>query len=242
MIDPAEADKLLIETASPEALPMLIPALIVIGVALRGYHFFAALNLGIVSALIIGPLTGILPLERIFYVTSDGSLAGSVMSGIMAMLPISILILLIITANEVTEAGGFYERLLAWLARVVVGSVRRAESATIILISLVCLCLPGNTSAMVTVGPLANKIRKRHEIHPYRSANLLDTIACSFPYMLPYAAVIIAAKAIQSELVAKYDFVVVTSWWETAPFVFYGIVLFPLMIISVITGFGRKKG
>jgi len=242
VIDPAEADKLLIETASPEALPMLIPALIVIGVALRGYHFFAALNLGIVSALIIGPLTGILPLERIFYVTSDGSLAGSVMSGIMAMLPISILILLIITANEVTEAGGFYERLLAWLDRVVVGSVRRAESATIILISLVCLCLPGNTSAMVTVGPLANKIRKRHEIHPYRSANLLDTIACSFPYMLPYAAVIIAAKAIQSELVAKYDFVVVTSWWETAPFVFYGIVLFPLMIISVITGFGRKKG
>ncbi len=60
--------------------------------------------------------------------------------------------------------------------------------------------------------------------------------------MLPYAAIIIVAKAIQSELATKYDFVVVVSWWETAPFVFYGIVLFPLMIISVITGFGRKKG
>ncbi|MFC1614839.1 Na+/H+ antiporter NhaC family protein [Gemmatimonadota bacterium] len=242
VIDPAEAGKLLAETATPEALPMLIPALIVIVVALCGYHFLVALNLGILSALVIGPLTGILPLEKVVYFTPEGSIGGSVVSGITAMLPISILVLLIITANGLMEAGGFYDRLLSWLDRVVAGSVRRAESAIIILISFACLCLPGNTSAMVTVGPLANKIRKQHEIHPYRSANLLDTIACSFPYMLPYAAVIIIARTIQNELVAKYNFVVVVSWWETAPFVFYGIVLFPLMIISVITGFGRKKG
>jgi len=242
VIDPAEAGKLLAEHANPEALPMLIPAVITIVVALCGYHFLAALNLGILSALVIGPLTGILPLEKVFYLTSGGSVAGCAVSGIRAMLPISILILLIITANGLMEAGGFFDRLLSWLDRVAAGSPRRAETAIVLFISLACLCLPGNTSAMITVGPLANKIRKRHGIHPYRSANLLDTIACSFPYMLPYAAVIIVARAIQSELATKYDFTVVSSWGETAPFVFYGIVLFPLMIISVITGFGRKKG
>ena len=95
---------------------------------------------------------------------------------------------------------------------------------------------------MVTVGPLAAKLRKIHNIHPYRVANLLDTISCSFPFLLPYAAVIVAAGAIQRELAERYAFTVVLPWVEEAPYVFYGIVMFPLMIIAVITGFGRKKG
>ena len=95
---------------------------------------------------------------------------------------------------------------------------------------------------MITTGPLANELRKRHNIHSYRSANLLDTISCSFPYMLPYAATIVAANAIQRELVDRYSFTVVVPWIQEAPYIFYGMVLFPLMIVAVVTGFGRKRG
>jgi Na+/H+ antiporter NhaC len=95
---------------------------------------------------------------------------------------------------------------------------------------------------MITIGPLVNQLRRRHQIHAHRSANLLDTISCSFPYLLPYSAVIPAATAIQKQVHESYDFVPVLSWSQEVPFMFYGLVLFPLMVISVITGYGRKRG
>ena len=241
-IHPAEAEKLIAEYADPKALPLLIPGIIVFIAAIRGHSFFTAINLGIASAVLIGPLAGIFPLEQVFHLTADGSVAGSAVSGVLAMLPISILVLLLITIYGILQEGGFFELFLGWIDRYASRSMRGAESVIVALISLANLCLPGNTTAMITVGPLANEIRKKHGIHPYRSANLLDTISCSFPFMLPYAAIIIAAGAIQAELASTYPFVTVLPWEGTAPFVFYGIALFPLMILSVITGFGRPKG
>jgi Na+/H+ antiporter NhaC len=110
------------------------------------------------------------------------------------------------------------------------------------LITFANVCVSVNTVAMVTVGPLARILGKRHDIHPYRSANLIDTISCSFPYMLPYAATIVAADAIQRELALRYDFVQVVPWGQEVVYIFYGMVLFPLMILAVITGFGRVRG
>ena len=162
--------------------------------------------------------------------------------GSLSMMPISILTLLLVTANGIMEAGGFLERIMNWLNRTAARSVRAAEGAIVMLISLANIFVPVNTIAMVTVGPLANRLRKSYNIHPYRSANLLDTISCSFPFILPYAAVIVAANTIQLELAKRYDFMVVLSWADEAPFAFYSIILFPLMILAVITGFGHKKG
>ena len=242
-IAPQEAARLLAETADPRALPMLIPGLVVFIAAVSGLHFLAALNIGIAAALVTGALTGIFPIEQVFHLSSEGSsLAGSALAGALAMLPISILALLLVTANGLMEAGGFLERIMDWLNRIAARSVRAAEAAIVALISLANIFVPINTIAMVTVGALANRLRKSYGIHPYRSANLLDTISCSFPFILPYAAVIVAATTIQLELTKRYDFVVVLPWVQAAPYVFYSIVLFPLMIVAVITGFGRKKG
>lgn len=242
VIDPAEAERLMAETADPTGLPMLIPAAIVFLVAVSGRHFLAALTAGIAAALVVGPLFGVFPLERVFQITSDGSVAGSAVGGAVALLPISILTLLLVTSIGIMADSGFLGQLMAWLDRKVARGVRGAEAAIVALISFANVCVSVNTVAMITVGPLANELRKRHGIHPHRSANLIDTISCSFPYMLPYAATIVAATAIQRELVERYAFAMVVPWAQEAPFIFYGIVLFPLMIISVATGFGRKSG
>ena len=242
-IAPQEAARLLVETADPRALPMLIPGLVVFIAAVSGLHFIAALNIGIAAALVTGALTGIFPIEQVFHLGSGGSsLASSALAGTLAMLPISILALLLVTANGLMEAGGFLERIMDWLNRIAARSVRAAETAIVALITLANIFVPINTIAMVTVGTLANRLRKSYGIHPYRSANLLDTISCSFPFILPYAAVIVAATAIQLELTKRYAFVPVLPCVQEAPYVFYSIVLFPLMIVAVITGFGRKKG
>ena len=70
----------------------------------------------------------------------------------------------------------------------------------------------------------------------------MDTVSCSFPYILPYAAPIVAAAAVQHSLAASYSFVEVLPWTQQAPYIFYGLLLFPLMIVAVITGYGRKAG
>ncbi|MFQ5636573.1 MAG: Na+/H+ antiporter NhaC family protein [bacterium] len=238
----SQAEKLLAETADPTGLPMLIPAVIVFLVAVSGRHFLAALTAGVFTALLIGPLAGVFPLERVFHVTADSSVTGSAVNGAMALVPTAILTLLLVTAIGVMQAGGFLVKFIDWLQKTVARSVRGTEFAILGLITFTNICVSVNTVAMITAGPLANILRKRYQIHPYRSANLLDTVSCSFPYLLPYSATIVAAGAIQQQVAERYDFVSVLTGAQYVPYCFYGLLLFPLMIVAVITGFGRKRG
>ncbi len=241
-IPAAEAEKLLAETADPSGLPMLIPAVIVFFVAVSGRHFLAALTAGIAAAIVVGPIAGVFPIERVFHFTGEGSIAGTAVSGVMSLLPTAVLTLLLVTIIGIMEAGGFLEILLNWLKSAIAKTIRGTELAIVALISFMNICVSVNTVAMIAAGPLANSLRKLHNIHPHRSANLLDTISCSFPYVMPYSATIVAAAAIQREISGRYVFVEVLDWTQEAAFFFYGLVLFPLMIIAAITGFGRKSG
>ena len=235
----AEAQKLLSETADPRGLPMLIPALIVFLVAIGGRHFLGALTAGILSALIIGPVTGAFSLGSVFYV-ADGAVAGSAVDGAMGMVPVSILALLLVTSIGIMLSGGFLQVVVDWLQKHWAKSETGTELSIIGLISFANICVSVNTVAMIAVGPLANIMRKRIKIHPHRSANLLDTVSCSFPFLLPYAAVVAAAVAIQKQVATQYPFVEVLTVSDFGPFAFYCIILFPVMILAVLTGFGRK--
>jgi Na+/H+ antiporter NhaC len=241
-IEAARAEQLMAEVADPAGLPMLIPAALVFVVAVSGGHFLAALTVGVLVSLVVGPLFGIFSVGEVFRVTAEGTVVGSAVDGAVALLPISILTLLLVTSIGLMAAGGFLERLMEWLDRTVARTRRGAEAAIVGLITFANVCVSVNTVAMVTAGPLARILGRRHDIHPYRSANLIDTISCSFPYMLPYAATIVAANSIQRELALRYDFVPVVPWAQEVVYIFYGMVLFPLMIVAVITGFGRVKG
>ena len=237
-----QAERMIAETADPQGLPMLIPAAIVLFVAVIGRNFLAALTAGLAAALVIGPLCDVFPLDQVFEVTAAGSVAGSAVEGALSMVPICILTLLLVTAMGIMADSGFLAQLMAWLDRHVARGPRGAEGTIVALTSFANLCVSVNTVAMIAVGPLANRLRKRHGIHPYRSANLMDTVSCSFPYVLPYAAPLVAAAAIQNELAQRYAFVEVLPWTQVAPYIFYGVLLFPVMILAVVTGYGRKAG
>ncbi|MBC8870573.1 MAG: Na+/H+ antiporter NhaC family protein [Planctomycetes bacterium] len=241
-VDIQKAERLIADTADPAGLPMLIPAAIVFFVAVIGRNFLAALTAGIIAALVIGPLCGVFPLRDVLHVTHEGLVEGSAVDGAMSLIPICILTLLLVTSMGIMADSGFLAQLMAWLDRTVARGVRSAEGTIVAMISFANLCVSVNTVAMITVGPLANRLRKRHQIHPHRSANLMDTISCSFPYILPYSAPIVAAAGIQRTLAKDYEFVQVLSWAQEAPFIFYGLILFPLMIVVVATGYGRKAG
>lgn len=240
-LSPTEAEQILSDTADPRGLPMLIPAVVVFVVAIAGLHFLAALSAGIVAALVIGPLMGVFSLREVFYI-ADGSVGGNAVDGATALLPTAVLTLLLVTSIGIMRAGGFLAQITRWLERSVARSVRGTEAAIVALIAFANVCVSVNTVAMITVGPLANALRRRHAIHPYRSANLLDTVSCSFPYVLPYAATVVAATAVQRQVAERLPLAPVVPWEQLTVYFFYGLVLFPLMLISVVSGFGRRRG
>ncbi len=241
-VDVAQAESLMGRIANPKGLPMLIPAAIVFFVAVLGRNFLAALTAGLVAAVLIGPLSGAFALADVFRVTADRSVEGSAVDGALGLVPTCILTLLLVTAMGIMADSGFLNQLMAWLDRRVARTVRGAEGTIVGLTAFANLCVSVNTVAMIAVGPLANQLRLRHGIHPYRSANLMDTVSCSFPYALPYAAPLVAAAAVQNTVAARYAFVEVLPWMQVAPYFFYGMLLFPLMIAAVATGYGRKAG
>ena len=240
--DAAKALEVVEKTADPKGLPMLIPAAVVFVVAVSGLHFLAAITAGIVVAVLLGPAVGVFTFADVFHVTADGGVAGSLVEGAMGLVPIAILTLLLVSAIGLMEYSGFLTAMMEFLDRTLARTAKGAEAAIIALISLANLSVSVNTVAMITVGPLANRLRARHNIHPYRSANLLDTVSCSFPYLLPYSATIPAAASVQQEVHKLYDFVPVLTWSQQVPYMFYGLVLFPIMILAVATGFGHRKG
>jgi Na+/H+ antiporter NhaC len=241
-IQSAEAIQLLETTANPQGLPMLIPAAIVFVVAIWSHNILVALTAGMAAAMLLGPITGVFTFGDLLHVTGDRSVGGSLVDGAMGLIPTAILTLLLVTSIGIMEEGGVMRQFMGWLERTIARTARGTEAAIVALISAANLCVSVNTVAMIAVGPLANKLRKRHGVRSERSANLLDTTSCSFPYILPYAAPIVAAEAIQRDVAERFSFAPIVPWAQEAPYIFYGIVLFPLMLLAVATGYGRKGG
>lgn len=240
-LSPEQAAEVVARVAQPAALVMLFPAAAVFALALSGRPFLLSLSAGILLAIATGWITGVLPFSSVLRFGEDGAVAGALASGAGGMIEISMLALLLVTNIGIFEAGGANQRVMDWLDRSLAKSKRGAELAIIALISLLNLCVSVNTVAMITAGPLVNDFRKRHGIGRYRAANLLDTISCTFPYALPYAATTVAALVLQRSLAEADPAIPVTSWLEMVTHFYYAWTLFPLMLLAAITGWGRGK-
>jgi Na+/H+ antiporter NhaC len=202
-----------VDNASAAPLIMLIPAATVFILAVSGQPFLVSLTASIVVAIIVGALSGVLPWDQVVSFTPEGQVTGALIGGAGGMIDLSILTLLLVTNVGIFEKGGGNARLMAWLDRTIVKSVRGAELAIITLIAGLNLGVTVNTVAIITTGPLVNDFRKRHGINRYRAANLLDTISCSFPYALPYGAAMIAAVSIQRSLAGEGAGTPEIPWW-----------------------------
>jgi hypothetical protein len=58
--------------------------------------------------------------------------------------------------------------------------------------------------------------------------------------LLPYASAAVAAVSVQKQVAGQYSFVDVLTVADFAPFAFYCVVLYPLMILVAATGLGRE--
>lgn len=169
---------------------LVLPYVIVLGLALAGLDVVLVLGVGIVLSGLFGAVVG------------DGydvvAFAGDIYAGFESMVEITLLSILIGGLAELIRVSGG----LAWLADVIARFARghtgrRAGEASIAALAVGADALTANnTVAILVTGSLARDIAERHDISPRRSASLLDIFSCVTQGLLPYGAQILLAASL----------------------------------------------
>lgn len=237
----ATAD-LLEQYSDPRGLLMLIPMLLLLIVAFKTKSIFIAATVGIISGSAVGLISGILTPSDIF-ATSDGAMSGFIIDGINNMIGTVLFVYMIVAMLGIlTECGmmeSFINKLASTkLAQTVIGT----ELIIAFGVALTCLMVgSANGPACIMFGPVANKLGKKVNLHPYRRANLLACFSSTLPTMNPLSSLfIILALGSVNSIIEEYPFIGAVSPMDIPTGMFF-CMTFPLIfLISIFTGWGRE--
>lgn len=224
------------ETNPATLLFLLIPIVVVTACILKR-HLLEALSYGIVTGLLIGLLTEIVPLGEIISVPEPFGAGGIILSGIQSAVPTVIIVMMMFAQISVLKAGGGIEMLLNSMNRFITDA-RSAESAIVSITILLNMATGLNTAAIVGTGELANELGKKYDISGYRRANLLDCAGTTLNYLLPYMVPVVIGSSL-SVTNAPVENATFVSTIEVITSQFYPWCILVILIFSIITGYGR---
>ena len=173
-------------TAEKVNIVLLIPYLLVIGMAIASVNVVLVLTVGILANAVIGFAIG-----KITWI----SWLGHIGSGIAGMGDLIIVTMLAGGMLEVIRTAGGLDYLIEKMTRRISGK-RGAELSIAALVSLANLCTANNTIAIITTGGIAKDISKKYGLDPRKSASILDTFSCFVQGMIPYGAQLLMASGL----------------------------------------------
>ncbi len=169
---------------------LVLPYVVVLGMALAGLDVVLVLGIGLVVSGVFG-----FALAQEYDVVS---FAGDIYLGFESMVEITLLSILIGGLAALIKATGG----LAWLAQVIAKFARGHTGRRSGELSIAALAAgsdaltANNTVAILVTGSLAKDIAQRHGISPRRAASVLDIFACVVQGVLPYGAQILLAASL----------------------------------------------
>ena len=176
--------------ASPEAGAvnwiLLIPYVLIIGLALSGLNVTAVLTIGILVNAVLGFISGSL--------SWSGWLV-SIGNGISGMGDLIMVTMLAGGMLEVIRVNGGLDYIVNGLTKRISGK-RGAEFSIAGLVSLANLCTANNTIAIITTGQIARNIAERFGIDPRKAASIMDTFSCLVQGFIPYGAQLLMAAGL----------------------------------------------
>ncbi|MDI9239331.1 Na+/H+ antiporter NhaC family protein [Lysobacter sp. LF1] len=181
-----------VQNLDPVSPWLIVPYIIVLGLALAGVDVIIVLGLGLVIAGLFGA----------FFTDEFGvaAYATHIWEGFESMVEITLLSLLVGGLGALMKATGG----LAWLATVIGRFARGHRSRRAGEISIATLSATtdvftaNNTVAILISGGLARDIAQQHGVPPARAASVLDIFACVTQGVLPYGAQILLAASLGS--------------------------------------------
>ena len=231
------AEQILASSMDPKPLIMLVPVAVMLAVAIKTRSIYKAITVGLALGTVVGLASGLVAPERVVSVT-DGVPAGFLTEGVSSMMATVVLVMSVYGIMGVLTAAGVLDKISNGILGSKLGtSARGAEIAMMLGISATTLIFGGVTSAsMATFGKIQNEIGKRVGLHPYRRAYLLDGFANALAVVVPFLSVFVL---IGTTLTQGYDFVAPLSLTQVSCCMFYSILLFFVLLVSVLTGWGR---
>ena len=238
-LDPILAEQLLAEHQMPKGLLLLIPTAIVIYMAVKGKNLFITLSLGIIIAIIVGLGANLFTLADLCSI-QNGSIKGAFPDGVAGMTTVCILLMVIVSMGNLLTSSGLMDEMVDYLNNSVIKSVTGAELVLFIFASIFSLLISAiNTIPNICAGPLLDAIGKKNDIHPYRRANILAVSVCSFNAFMPFGGSVLLLLGIMNTLSSTYTFIEVLSPNAFLFTTFYPLVIWIVMFVAILTGWGR---
>ncbi|ELY49326.1 Na+/H+ antiporter NhaC family protein [Natronolimnohabitans innermongolicus] len=261
-----DAAEILVAESEPIGLVHLVSMGVVIGTAVAGRHIVEAISWGIVVAIAVSLVLGLLSIGDVvaFNAPEDAPLAepleflpiltivddpdavgvgGSLLEGAAGFFELAILVLLIIAAAQIMIRGGAFDAILEWSIENLATNVRNAELTMVGSSALINAVITINTAAEVAIGPYISKIGERFNLNGYRRANILDAQTAALGYIFPWSGGVLAGYTAMQDLPGEYDWFtadMLVTPIDVVPFVFQGWLLVAVFVIAAITGFGRE--
>ena len=218
----------------------MIPTALVILMAVKGINIFASLSVGIVTAIGIGLASGLFTFDAIFAI-HDGQITGAIAEGVAGMTTVSILLVIVVAMGNILIKSGCMSLTVDWLNEKVIKTPRGAELSIFALSSIFGILIAAiNTIANICVAPFVNAIGRKNQLHPHRSANILATCICSFPFFLPFGGCVLLLLGGLSSLQSTYSFLPTLAPTDMMFTAFYSWAIWGVMLVSCLFGFGRR--
>ncbi len=210
-------------SATPEGGPvnwiLLIPYLLIIGLALSGMNVSVVLTIGIFVNAILGFISGTLTWNG--WMTSIGN-------GISGMGDLIMVTMLAGGMLEVIRVNGGLDYIVNGLTKRINGK-RGAEFSIAGLVSLANFCTANNTIAIITTGRIARDISERFGLDPRKTASILDTFSCLVQGFIPYGAQLLMAAGLAG-----------VSSISIMGYLYYPFVMGTLAVMAIIFRYPRK--
>ena len=234
--------EILAQFSNPHGLVMLIPVVVLLVVAVVKRNIFISITIGTAVGLVVGLVSGALSTNDILSV-QGGVAGGFLIAGITAKVGIVVYLFGIFGIMGVMRESGLLDRILYKLANSKLAQTRSGSEWINSLGVMITAAFIGsaNGPALIIYGPLADELSKPKGIHPYRRANIIDSMVCSLPIIIPFSSLFIfVVLGTINGLTATYDFLQPLSPFALAPAVFYPILLFVVMSVAIVTGWGMR--
>lgn len=231
------AQEILSGSTSPKSLIMLIPVGIALFTSIKTRNIFKAMTVGLGVGTPIALVFGLLTPVDIFCVIDEVP-GGFLYTGVNGMMGVVVLIVSIFGIMGVMQEAGAIDFVIdKMLSSKMAQTPQGAEIILAITMTLVTIFMGGaQDPAILTMGPVFDKIGQEKNLHPYRRANLLDGFSNSLAVSVPFLSCYIFLTA---QLSVGYDFVDPLNTMQVATGMVYPVILWFVLLFSVFTGWGR---
>lgn len=235
-----EANPAMLEAAqvapTPISLVMLAVPVVIIALCLMKKHLITALSWGVIAGIAAGLVTGIYPVSALLDFPGGFKVTGAIIDSITGCMGTVAMLIGVFAMLGILERSGLFEDVGRGLSKLAKGPA--STEATIVgCVGILSMVTGVISVAIVAMGDLVKEMGEKAGLDPYRRANLMDCAGCVFCFLAPWTVhcVIPAMKA------AEFGeaFTVAPA---SIPFVnFYSIAMLVILVISIITGYGRKS-